>query len=258
MLNHALVIARKEIVDGLRDTRSLFSSLFYVLMGPLVVLLVSMAIDPGKKPASAEVLRAMLSVFSLVAAFVGGMNIALDTIAGERERQSLLPLLLNPVPRRNVALGKWLAVSFFAIVGMAINLTASGALLLHAGMGAPAAFIAIAALTIAPLPLLAAALELLISTLCRNVKEAHTYLSLAVFAPMGIGMFLVFSPSLSQSWFRLLPVAGQQLQLELLMKGAAPQFAIALPLGCFTLMITALLVLAAANRLERDEIVFGN
>jgi len=258
MLKQAAVIARKEVIDGLRDTRSLFSSLFYVLMGPFVVLLVSMAIDAGNKPASAEVLRAMLSVFSLVAAFVGGMNIALDTVAGERERQSLLPLLLNPVTRRNVALGKWLAVSFFAIIGLAINLAASAGLLAHAGLGVPAPLIAIATITIIPLPLLAAALELLISTLCRNVKEAHTYLSLAVFAPMGIGMFLVFSPSLGQGWFKLLPVAGQQLQLELLMKGAWPQFAIALALGCFTLIIAGLLVAAAANRLQRDEIVFGN
>ena len=116
MLNQSLVIARKEIVDGLRDIRSVIASLLYALMGPLVVGLVSMAHPAGAKPgSSAGVLVGMMSVFTLVAAFVGGMNVAMDTVAGERERRSLLPLLLNPVRRWNLVLGKWLAVSLFAI-----------------------------------------------------------------------------------------------------------------------------------------------
>ena len=42
-------------------------------------------------------------------------NIAIDTTAGERERQSLEPLLLNAVSRVHLLIGKWLATSVFAI-----------------------------------------------------------------------------------------------------------------------------------------------
>jgi len=113
-MNQALTIAHKEILDGLRDLRSIVASLFYALMGPAVVGLVSMATRANAKPDSgASVLTGMMAIFTLVAAFVGGMNVAMDTVAGERERRSLLPLLLNPVSRRSVVLGKWLAVSFF-------------------------------------------------------------------------------------------------------------------------------------------------
>src|ERR1039458_2267716 len=66
------------------------------------------------------VLIGMMSVFTLVAAFVGGMNVAMDTVAGERERQSLLPLLMNRVRRREIVLGKWLAgglLSFRSVCG---------------------------------------------------------------------------------------------------------------------------------------------
>src|SRR5579884_3820522 len=115
MLNQILTIAHKEIADSFRDRRSVISSALYALMGPLVIGLVSLSSNanaaPGAKP---TVLVAMMSVFTLVAAFVGGMNVAMDTIAGERERRSLLPLLLNPVPRSGFAFGKWLAVSAFA------------------------------------------------------------------------------------------------------------------------------------------------
>src|SRR6266851_1996777 len=109
MLNQSIVVARKEITDSLRDIRAVISSSFYAIMGSLVVGLVS--ISNHGRTSEANLLIGMMSVFTLVAAFVGGMNIAMDTIAGERERRSLLPLLLNPIPRVDLLLGKWLAVS---------------------------------------------------------------------------------------------------------------------------------------------------
>ena len=121
MLNQSLVIARKEITDGLRDTRSVISSLMFALMGPVVVGLVSLSPAIRESSGSGSPLVVLMSVFTLVAAFAGGMNVAMDTIAGERERRSLMPLLLNSVNRRDVVLGKWLAVSLFAIAGLAFK-----------------------------------------------------------------------------------------------------------------------------------------
>ena len=89
MLSQSLVIAHKEIVDSLRDTRSVISSLMYALMGPLAVGLVSLS--PAIRGAGRSPLAGLMSVFTLVSAFAGGMNVAMDTVAGERERRSLLP-----------------------------------------------------------------------------------------------------------------------------------------------------------------------
>jgi sodium transport system permease protein len=108
-----------------------------------------------------------------------------------------------------------------------------------------------------PLALLAASLQLLIATLCRSLKEAQTYLSMIVFAPMLIGMFLVFYRGVPE-WFNLLPIAGQQLQLELLMKGGSLPFSEPLWLGCLTTAAALLILFLAADRLERDEILYGN
>lgn len=250
------VIAQKEIVDGLRDPRSLIASLAYVLMGPAVVLLVWFALREQNKPAALrETLAAMMSVFTLVAAFVGSMNIAMDTVAGERERQSLLPLLLNPVLRRDVAAGKWLALSFFSLAGLAINLAASSAVLIAAGIAPAIGWTAI--IGFVPLALLASASELLISTISRATKEAQTYLSMATLAPMLIGMFLVFFPA-GRGWCAFLPVAAQELQLELLMRGAPPGLLQPAASGFLTALVAVLLVLLAADRLRRDEIVYGS
>ena len=249
MLIHALVVARKEIRDHLRDTRSLVSSAFYALMGPLVVGMVSIAVH-GEK--SSAVLVSMTSIFALVATFVGGMNVAMDAIAGERERRSLLPLLINPILRRDVVLGKWMAISLFAVAGVVLNLS---------GFAIVAAFpfhlLIAVTLALIPLVLFAAAVELLISTWSRNIKEAHTYLSLVIFLPMGIGMFLVFFPHMASAWF-LLPVAGQQLLIDLLTKGAPVSLVSSLALSLITAAAAALILLAAAKLLHRDEFVYGS
>ena len=246
MLSHALIVAGKEIRDHLRDTRSLVSSAFYALMGPLVVGMVSIA-TRGEK--SSAVLLSMMSVFALVATFVGGMNVAMDAIAGESERRSLLPLLMNPILRRDVLLGKWLAISLFAVAGVLINLS---------GFAIVVAFslsqLIAVTLALIPLVLFAAAVELLISTWCRNIKEAHTYLSLVVFLPMVVGMFLVFFPHMASTWLWL-PVAGQQLLIDLLTKGALVS---SLALSLITAASAAIVLLATAKLLHRDEFVYGD
>jgi sodium transport system permease protein len=189
------------------------------------------------------------------------MNIAMDTIAGEKERHSLLPLLLNPVRRLDFAIGKWLAVSFFAVAGLAINLLGFVAVFANSGIGTAGAWpLALAAIAIGvfPLALLAAALQLLISTMSRAVKEAQTYLSMIVFLPMGLGMFLVFYPAAARGWCRFLPIVGQQLQLEAIMNGRSFDMLQPIALGCLTATFAIVILLGAANRLKRDEVIFGN
>jgi sodium transport system permease protein len=253
MLNQSLIVARKEMVDNLRDVRSVISSLLYALMGPSVVLMVSVATRVD------AVLIGMMSVFTLVAAFVGGMNVAMDTIAGERERQSLLPLLLNPIQRRDIVIGKWLAVCVFSIAGLTINLVGFAIVLgMRSTVGGLRPLLVAAG--ILPLALLAASLQLLISTVSRAAKEAQTYLSMLVFLPMGLGMFVVFFPGAARGWYAFLPVLGQQLQLETWMSGGAgvSAFQPAAVLGCLTTILALLVLLVAANRLHRDEIIYGS
>ncbi len=198
MLTPAMLIARKELLDHMRDGRSLLSSALYALMGPVVVSLASFSLpssstgSPGANP-----LPGLISVFTLVAAFSGGMSLAMDTIAGERERHSLLPLLLNPVSRRDIAIGKWLAIAAFSAASLMITVFGFGITWAIAKMPRPANWpylLLTLGAALLPLTLLSAAVELLISTACRGVKEAQTYLSLLVFVPMFIGMALVFFP----------------------------------------------------------------
>ncbi len=257
MLAQALVVARKELLDGLRDVRALISSFFYCLMGPGVVFMVSFA-TAGKNQSA--VLTGMASVFILVSAFVGGMNVAMDVLSGERERRSLLPLLLNGVARRDVIVGKWLATACFSMAGLAVTM-AGFALVLDAAHVRPAGGISDTVLILTagliPLALFAAAVELCISTVCRTLKEAHTYLSMLVFAPMAVGMGAVFFPNATRGWGRLLPVAGQQWQMDDWVRGGVP-LVDSLALAAITVAMTAAVLRVSAKLLERDDVVYGS
>jgi len=244
-----LTVALKELLDALRDTRSLASSVFYCLMGPAVVWMVSRAVQGS---AAAAVLAGMISVFALVAAFSGGMNVAMDAVAGERERKSLVPLLANPLPRLDFILGKWLAVTLFSAAGLLLCLLAFRFVYAPSGAG----FLLVALTGLLPLACLAAALEIGISTLCASIKEAHTYLSMLVFVPMVIGMFGVFFPA-NSAVYSALPLAGQQVQLHRWLAGQPVALLPSLFLSALTTALAVAVLRAAALWLERDDAIYG-
>ena len=66
----------------------------------------------------AATIFSFIPMFLILATFSAGMQIATDSTAGERERGSLEPLLLNPVARWQLLAGKWLAAATSAMGGM--------------------------------------------------------------------------------------------------------------------------------------------
>ncbi|HEY6509121.1 MAG TPA: ABC transporter permease subunit, partial [Vicinamibacterales bacterium] len=65
-------------------------------------------------------LLAVIPLMILLSAFTGAMQIATDATAGERERGSLEALLVNPVPRSALAVGKCLAAAAAAMLAVTV------------------------------------------------------------------------------------------------------------------------------------------
>lgn len=262
MLSRQCLIARKEWIDHVRDTRSLASAVLYTFMGPLIVGMVLIARGDGPtNPAAQRVLPIMASVFAMMAAFTSAMSLAMDTVAGERERRSLLPLLLSSVSRGELVVGKWLAAAALAGAGAFANVIAFGGVFAAARLAfappspASAVLLVVAVLSLAGL---AAALEILASTMCRSVKEAQAWLSILVFVAMAGGMWLAFQPqALQQTWF-VLPVAGHQRVLQAVLSGQPLQFGEVTTLVAVTGAVTAALLAHTGRLFRRDEIIYGN
>lgn len=252
-----VVVARKEIRDHLRDTRSLVSTAAYASIGPAAVALVSIA-RPAARGTVA--LWSMASVFALVSACTGGMNVALDATAGERERRSLVPLLLTPAARRDVMIGKWITAAVFGLASLAITAIGCVLVFLYAD-GLTRAWEIAPRLTgwlvagLGPVVLLGSACHLLIAIKSASTKEAHTWMSSAVFVPMFAGMGLAFAPGLAGSWWPLIPIAGQQVWISRAIDGQTIPILPSMLL-CIVTIGAALLPLWLAYRaLDRDDLL---
>lgn len=169
---------------------------------------------------------ATLPVFLVLAAFVTGMNLAIDVTAGERERRSLEALLVSPAPARALVLGKWLVAAAVAGAGVVLTLAMARAVLnadriraLHVPVDLPWATLGGLLAVLMPLALAVPALQMLIATFCRSYKEGQTYLSLLMFVPMVPGFLFAFDAVAQRSWMSWMPLLSQQLAVAALIKG---------------------------------------
>ena len=206
----------------------------------------------------------MVPMFVMLAIFVGGMFVATDSTAGERERKSLEPLLLNPVSRDALTLGKWLATTIFSSIGLLITLVGSVVALsrvplqeigLTLSFDAAQGVAVIAALL--PLSFAAAGIQMLVASFARSFREAQTYLSVLTLVPTLPAVFLTLNPMKSEAWMAGVPVLGQQALLMDVLRGEPTEawmFALA---GGVALGLGAACVWATARLFERERIIFG-
>jgi sodium transport system permease protein len=206
----------------------------------------------------------MVPIFLIFAAFMGGMNVAIDVTAGERERGSLEPLLLNPISRGALVTGKWMATAAMALVALVACLLAFllvtrrvplQDLGIKAHFDGPAVLGMVVAMV--PLALMASALQMLMATYARSFKEAQTYLQLFQLLPTLPGMLLAISPVQSQLWMFAVPVLGQQMLVGEVMRGEVLG-PVPFLLSMFSCGVLTAGCLALTTRMLREErIIFG-
>jgi sodium transport system permease protein len=203
-------------------------------------------------------------VFLLMAVFISGMNVAIDTTAGERERGSLETLLVHDVARTDLVLGKWMASSAFNLLGVGMTLLVSYLVLgsdRFEGLDVPVALSAGDALRLLgllfPLVLFAPALQMLISLFARSFKEAQTYLSLLLFVPVLPGFLLALQRIEPEPWMRTVPILAQEVLIADLLRGEAVAPASQALAAGTTLAATAFCIAVTAWMLRHERIVLG-
>src|SRR6516225_12323461 len=81
-------------------------------------------IDVSTPAERAVLLLGTLSYLILLTMLMGGVYLAIDATAGERERGSLEPLLTVPVRREHLIYGKLLASCAFMLLSLALTVPA--------------------------------------------------------------------------------------------------------------------------------------
>jgi sodium transport system permease protein len=206
----------------------------------------------------------VVPLFLMLAALVGGMNLAIDATAGERERGSLEPLLLNAVSRRSLVLGKWLAT---AVASAVVALATLGGFMItlaylplerlgmKVSLGAPEALSIMAA--VIPLAWFGSGLQLLIATFARSYKEAQTYLNVLNLVPMAPSMFLMLDSGKQAWWMLPIPAMAQVGTVVDVLRGEAVPSWHLLVITLSSCIYTGLCLLCLERLLTKERIIFG-
>lgn len=207
----------------------------------------------------------MLPYVLMITAFTGGMHLAIDTTAGEKERKSLEPLLINPVPRWQIMLGKMSATATYAFASLVLTLVAfrfafpllpTGALGVDLNLSATA--IVGILLAVGPVVILAAAMLTTLAALAKSLREAQSYMGLVFMIPMIPSLIFMVNPMKPETWMMAIPMFSQNLLIGEFVRGESVSL---LWLGMSmisTLLIGLAFAAVAATLFNRPKLVFSN
>lgn len=204
-----------------------------------------------------------IAIFTMIySVFISGMNLAIDTSAGERERNSLALLLSHPLTTRQLVLSKIIAVSLFALLGLVLILLVSKIAYtfvpwqeLGFSVNITSEFIALMLIVGIPVALMAACLQLFVSFMAKTFKEAQSYLTIVLFVPLALSM--AASYNIAPDMLQWLPVSGQQQALMDFIKGKDLPMLQLLVSTLGTLAIAVLLAFGMERSLKSEKVIFG-
>ena len=206
---------------------------------------------------------AFLPYFILITVFMGSMHMAIDTTAGERERKSLEPLLINPLPRWQIMAGKLLATTFFALATLGLGLiafvyamgmlpTASMGVQLNLDFGVAARVFGV----VAPAAVLAAALLTILASFAKSFREAQSYMGLVVLIPMIPSFWLLIDPTKAETWMTWVPLLNQNVVILELVRGEAVDAMWYVSTLLSTSLFALLLAAVAGSLYNRPKLIF--
>lgn len=219
-------------------------------------------VDVSTPSGRSAMLLGMMSYFFIFALLMGGMYLAIDTTAGERERGSLEPLLSLPVTRGQLILGKIFAACVFMAASLLLSLVAFYIVLKFMPLeqlGMTPNFdlgvVAAAFFLLLPFILLGASLMTLVASFTKSYKEAQTWLSAVLIAPtlpILVVSILTLRPQLE---FMFVPSLSQHLILVDMVKNE-PLNGLHVAISvCSTLVFGALLTWVCARLYQREGLL---
>lgn len=231
---------------------------------PLSVLPISVQeIDVSTPSGRSVLLLNMLSYIVLLAMLFGGLYLAIDATAGERERGSLEMLLTAPVPREHLMYGKIAAAAAYMFVSLvltvimfaiAISFVGLEQVGISANLGPAAATKMIACC--APLILFGASYLSIIAGFAKSYREAQTYLGLVITIPTMPLMFAGILGLQAKTSLMFVPFLSQHLLLTTIVR-AEPIVPVQVAISVASTMVYGVLLMFLAGRLYRREGLLG-
>jgi sodium transport system permease protein len=218
----------------------------------------------GTPAQRAAALMFIIPWMALFAGISGCTSIAIDLTAGERERGSLEPLLLNPIDRLSIVLGKWAAVATYAVTIVSLILAGFALTLVLIPLPKLASLISLSgsqylsfAALLFPFAPAIGALQMLIATYGRSFKEAQTYVTYLIFVFSFVPVLPLFLQIKDADWQLVVPMMGQLMVLNRVLRGESLE-AVHFVVPLIICVIIATISIYLLNKLlHKENIIFG-
>ncbi|XZA04651.1 ABC transporter permease [Xanthomonas albilineans] len=226
---------------------------------PLDVATQDLATPEAKR---AALLAMLLPVLLTITSFIGGAHLILDATAGERERQSLEPLLATPASRSAIVSGKIAAACVVGLVSLLLTLLAfklSAQVASGIGQQLNVSVVAMLQMLFVLLPMLFIGTSLLtvLAAAAKSMKEAQSHMTWLMLLPMLPGYALMVYPLKTMPWQFAVPFLAQnQMLLKIIRREPIdPQlWAVYLVAG---FGLAALLWFAAVRRYRQEQLAIA-
>ena len=212
---------------------------------------------------SSMLMQVLLPLILTLFAFIGGSHLAMDTTAGERERQSLEPLLATPASRTALVGGKMLAAVLMGLTSMLLILLSfklSASLAGGSARSLDVSFLAMGKLLIVllPLVLIGTATLTALSAAAKSMKEAQSHIMWLMMLPMLPAYALMAYPLKDTAlWQYAVPFLSQNQMIQKVTRGeaaSAEQWAIYL---AASLSLALVLWLVAVWRYRQEKLAIS-
>lgn len=219
--------------------------------------------------ANGEALAMMLPYLITMLLFAGAMSLCVDAITGEKERGTMASMLLTPIKRRDLVVGKLAAlsvlsaisavvyaVSMIAAMPMMMNSLTDGASMEMNVSFSPAQIVMLLVIMIT-LVYLYVAIVSLVSVIAKNAKEASTYVSPLYMLVLILGMITMFQGGQEKADIMFaLPVYGSALAIQSLMTNELTfvQFGLT---AAGNLLLAVLVTYAITKAFNSEKIMFN-
>lgn len=219
--------------------------------------------DTSLPSSNAVMISLILGVYLMMAAFMSGLSIAIDSSAGERERNVLEMLLCQPISTLKIVLAKLTCASSISIISIILMLVLTSVAMnfvdltkIGATFNINVATFATLLLLLIPVCFLAASLQLFFSFQAKSFKEAQSTVTMLIAVPSMIPIALMIMDD-KPAWVNWMPISGQSMLMEDVFKGLPVDWNALLFTSAATIAVTAGIVLTLAKKLTSEKVVMS-
>ena len=215
--------------------------------------------------AGGKVLGTMLPYFVTILLFAGAMGTGTDMVAGEKERGTMASLLVSPIKRSSIVLGKVFALMIISGASSVVYVAAMVVFMPQMLGGASGEDLGISltlsprqigmlALLLVAIAFLYSAIIVLVSVFAKTVKEASSYVTPMYMLVLVLGIMTMFTTDAPKSWFYMLPIYNTSIALQGILTQEVTAAQYGMTLGV-TLALGAVLVGVIAKAFESEKMM---